>query len=510
MTSSADSGGNFIPGLKSSLIKASAVDYAKILVGVGILLRAIQFFMNQGLREDEGHLIINLVNRNITDILKPLAHVQVAPPLFLLVEKVNLMVFGQNEYAIRYFAVVSSCLSLIVFYHFLKTHTNSYITIMGVGLMALNRHLIFYAVAVKQYSSDLLIHLLLISILFTKQDRIRQNKLFLLGVIGTISIWLSHTSLFVLFAISVYWLFSLNKLSTLERIKILIIWIFWGLSFIGLYFATIANNPNQAPMATYWSEHFMPLLPHNVHQFAWFFQHFRDMISFSLGFSNKHYVLWVPFGISFFAGIIYFIKQKKYQLLLLLITLITHLIVSGLSKYPFYHRLILYQTFPLFLFIAGGFFFMVSSGAKLFDSKRVIGIAVALILITQLVITLTNFPYPTEDMKKDLAILKSNFKVGDKVYVYYPVDGVFDFYKTKYIPAGTPVFYGTESRSNFSNYEKQITPLTGRVWFIFSHLYTNPSGVAEDDYIIQCAKKRGEVLLSGKSYSASVYLMDLN
>jgi hypothetical protein len=496
--------------LASALLKVSTVDYAKFLVGIGILLRAIQFLINQGLREDEGHLIINLINRNITDILKPLEHIQVAPPLFLLIEKINLIVFGQNEFAVRYFALVSSCLSLILFYNFLKTHTNIYITTIGVGLMAVNRHLIFYAVAAKQYSSDLLIHLLLFSILFSNEVIIKQNRFLLLGAIGVISIWLSHTSLFVLFTVSLYWLFSLRVMPRAERIKILSVWVCWGLSFVMLYSSTIANNPNQEPMANYWGDHFMPLLPHTVHQFAWFFYHFRDMISFSLGFSNKHYVLWIPFGISFLAGIVYSFKRKEYRFLLLLVTLMTHLVVSGFSKYPFYHRLILYQTFPLFFFIGSGIFFIVDYVAKVFDLKRIVEITTASVLITQLVITLTNFPYPTEDMKKDLAILKSNFKNGDKVYVYYPVDGVFDFYRGKYIPVGTPIFYGTESRSDFAKYEEEIRPLSGRVWFIFSHIYKNRKGLAEDRFIIDCAKKRGRVLLQDSSYSASVYLMHLN
>ncbi len=490
--------------------KTTVLDFAKILVGLGILLRSIQFFINQGLREDEGHLAINLVNTGVLDILKPFENGQVAPPLFLLIEKINLLAFGQNEFAIRYFAFASSCISLILLYYFLKSHTNSYITLMGVGLMAMNRHLIFYAVAVKQYSSDLLVHLVLIFIFFCDKGFSKQNKFFLLGAIGMISLWLSHTSSFILFSISAYWLFTLKNMPHSEKIKIIVIWIGWSLSFILLYFSTIAGNPNQRLMTTYWGEHFMPLLPHHLEQFAWFSHHFRDMISFSLGFSNKHAVLWLPFGISFLIGIFYSIKRKEYQFLLLLAPMVVHLVVSGFSKYPFYHRLILYQTFPLFFFISTGFFFIVSFGANLINSKIVLPASLAFVLLTQLMITLTNFPYPTEDLKKDLTVLKANFKNGDKVYVYYPVDGVFDFYKKNYIPEGTPVYYGTESRKKFSNYEKQIVPLSGRVWFLFSHLYTNHAGIAEDDYIIQCAQKRGKVLLSGSSYSASVYLMELD
>ncbi len=226
------------------LKKITAFDLAKIAVGLGILLRSIQFFTNQGLREDEGHLAINLVNTGILDILKPFENGQVAPPLFLVIEKINLLLFGQNEFALRYFAFASSCLSLILLYHFLKAHTNAHITLLSVALMAMNRHLIFYAVAVKQYSSDLLVCLILFAVFFSTKGYGKRHRYFLLGVVGILSLWLSHTSLFILFSISLYWLFSLLKRPPSERVKILLIWFGWGFSFILLYLATIAGNAN--------------------------------------------------------------------------------------------------------------------------------------------------------------------------------------------------------------------------------------------------------------------------
>jgi len=42
------------------------------------------------------------------------------------------------------------------------------------------------------------------------------------------------------------------------------------------------------------------------------------------------------------------------------------------------------------------------------------------------------------------------------------------------------------------------------VWFVFSHIYKNNAGllIAEDDYIIRVAEKRGKVLLASKSYQS--------
>jgi hypothetical protein len=121
---------------------------------------------------------------------------------------------------------------------------------------------------------------------------------------------------------------------------------------------------------------------------------------------------------------------------------------------------------------------------------------------------LIDFPYEVEDIKKPLAFAKANFTNGDKVYVYYPVLGGFQFYKDNYLPETTEIVYGTASREDYQKYDAQIDQLSGRVWFIFSHIYTNRAGIPEDKYIINVATKRGKVIFQDSYHYASVYLVE--
>ena len=71
---------------------------------------------NRSLWADEAVLALNIVNRSYWELLQPLDYEQGAPVGFLLVEKLAIGVFGNNEYALRLFPLLSGIISLFLFY----------------------------------------------------------------------------------------------------------------------------------------------------------------------------------------------------------------------------------------------------------------------------------------------------------------------------------------------------------------------------------------------------------
>jgi len=91
-----------------------------ILIGLGILLPLIQFIYNRSIWLDEAMLSLNIIHKGYFELLKPLDYVQVAPILFLIIEKFFSTIIPNSEYGLRLFPLLSYWVSLFFFYKIVK------------------------------------------------------------------------------------------------------------------------------------------------------------------------------------------------------------------------------------------------------------------------------------------------------------------------------------------------------------------------------------------------------
>src|SRR5215208_2227429 len=127
---------------------------AVILIVLGGLLRLRQYLAGRSLWSDEAMLALNIVNRNVNGLFKPLDYDQGAPIGFLLVEKISHLLFGRNEYSLRLFPLLIGLVSVWLFYLLLKQITGGPGLLIALALFALNSRLIYYSSEVKQYILD--------------------------------------------------------------------------------------------------------------------------------------------------------------------------------------------------------------------------------------------------------------------------------------------------------------------------------------------------------------------
>src|SRR5262245_53790721 len=131
------------------------------LIMLGILLRLRQYLVNRSFWADEASLAFNLVTRGFSGLTQPLDYHQGAPIGFLFIEKLSIFALGNNEYTMRLFPLISGIFAIYLLYIIAKTH-------IGLsGLFALlafsvGSNLIYYSSELKQYSSDVMIALLLV------------------------------------------------------------------------------------------------------------------------------------------------------------------------------------------------------------------------------------------------------------------------------------------------------------------------------------------------------------
>src|SRR5688572_28999727 len=94
-----------------------------LILLAGFLLRLRQYLMGRSLWLDEAMLALNIVNRNLGDLFKPLDYDQGASIGFMLVEKTFGLIFGRNEFSLRLFPFLVGLVSLWLFYLLLKKFT---------------------------------------------------------------------------------------------------------------------------------------------------------------------------------------------------------------------------------------------------------------------------------------------------------------------------------------------------------------------------------------------------
>ncbi|HEY9598539.1 MAG TPA: glycosyltransferase family 39 protein, partial [Cyanophyceae cyanobacterium] len=146
--------------IQQSLPLSSSRRLSWVIISFGILVRLVQYLSNRSLWNDEAALALNIVNKSYLELFKPLDYEQGAPIGFLLVEKLAVQVFGNNEYSLRLFPLLSGIAALLLFYELAKRCISRQAVPIALTLFVGLDYLLYYASEAKQYSTDVAIALL--------------------------------------------------------------------------------------------------------------------------------------------------------------------------------------------------------------------------------------------------------------------------------------------------------------------------------------------------------------
>lgn len=308
---------------------------------LGVLARIFVFLKNQSLWVDESMLAINFLTLPYKGLLKGLEYMQASPAGYNLVNKFLLETFKTNnvyfrDMELRLIPFISSILSLPAFLILLKSLLKDRVKILyGFSLLAVNPLAILYAGQCKQYSTELLISIILFYC-FYKISTEKEFRWYYLLIIP-ISVWFSYSAFFIIAAGMITLLVSKKFKEFLYLLAILLF------SNVIYYFISLKSvfSVNYNGMDNFWSQSyaFMELI-HPTRLFIRFGELFIRLKSFSI-----------------FVGLISFYALIKYSFnksnplapkLLFCITIFGIIFASALHKYPIYARLILF-TLPIFI-----------------------------------------------------------------------------------------------------------------------------------------------------------------
>src|SRR6266850_277045 len=87
-----------------------------VIVCLGVILRLSAYIHNRALWGDEIPLARNIEERTYSGLLQPLSYDQASPVGFLMLERLAVQAFGDNEYALRLVPLLAGVLSLVLFF----------------------------------------------------------------------------------------------------------------------------------------------------------------------------------------------------------------------------------------------------------------------------------------------------------------------------------------------------------------------------------------------------------
>jgi hypothetical protein len=437
-------------------------------ITLGVVLRLYQFTAGASLWLDELAIANNLADRSLWSLLtQPLAYAQVAPPGFILVEKLMYELFGANDHALRVYSLVSGigalgAIALVAVR--LGLRETAWVAPF---LLALGGPFIFQSVQVKPYAGDVFLSLALVAVALRlgADPNARRGWPIALGMLAP---WFSYATAFTLAGIGLALLLTPRNRRHAPVVAL------WGLSAAAalLYATVLVDRGTAATLHTWWSRDSFGF-PTGI----------ADIIPWSLTQIRAH--LWSDVGlrgVSYWLGVVgigafLLWRRNRFAFAAIVGPVLAALCAALLQRYPVGGRVSQWLAALLILLVAtaaAGAARALQSRAKLARLALLPGLAVAAL---PLVAFRNNHPpYRIEDVKPVLAAISRAHKPQDLIYVYPGAWHAFRYYGAQSgIPAAR-VVYGRCSARSSRDALAALDSMRGRarVWVLFSHV-TKPS-----------------------------------
>lgn len=399
------------------LKKYSNLIYKVLLAFVFILAIALRFkvyLQECSLWLDEAALALNILKRGLFGFFSPLDYQQCCPPLFMMMTKIMVTIFGDYEKVYRVIPFCAGIGSIPVFYYFSKEFFNNKWIILFVNyLFAVNYSLIVFCFEFKPYMLDAF--LFMSSFLLLKKVNFNSKKHLILVALSFAI--LPYLTLPILFLIAA-WDICMLIYKRVDFKKLLLINLPFIFSMLFYLFKLLI--PSKKIMFSVWGEYWKEHSLYNIESFRatldWIF------------YPNEY--LFVNF-IVLIVSWIYFVKSKKQSNILLFIVLCLLIFAGFCNLYPFYQRMILFFL-PVLLIV---FVYTLTSKNKIWSV--IIILCLFKYNLSYIINDVTKFPLRMYtkgfvfDVPKLIPKLQEIYVDGDFILVQPRFIYAFIYYKNK-------------------------------------------------------------------------------
>jgi hypothetical protein len=482
----------------------------KVLVAVvvlGIGLRAGALANGRCLWIDEAMLALNLIDRTPAQLFQPLDWNQGAPVGFLLLAKASVAAFGPTEVGLRFVPFLGSVLGLALFAWVSRKLLPGPAAVLATGLFAVSPYLISYAAECKQYATDaaIAIGLFAVSAGLLKGER-RVAAWVGLALGGAAAVWFSHPAAFVLGGIGTALL--ADALFARDRRRFLAASFTvgtWLASFGACYVLLLRHLGGNQYLLDYWNGHFLPLPPTSPTDVVWLIDHFFTFFAFPGGLGGTEVRAGGIAAVLFVVGVIGFWRERWPVAAAVVLPAVLALLASGVHKYPFAGRLLLFLVPLGILGVARGGWMLADALRHRLPVAAAVLLAVLVVAPSLEAVQEIRKPARSEQLELVLDRVRGEWQPGDRMYVYYGAKPAFLYYTRDAAFPADAVEFGAEARSNRTEYREQLAKFRGqrRVWLVFSHRHQN-----EELVIRVYAEGMGRCERTVSGHGAAAYLFD--
>ena len=474
--------------LKNSFLANISVN---IIILLGLIIAAIQFYLNRSIWIDEAVIALNINHRSPLGLLKPLDYNGVAPVLFLEMEHFFAKLFPNIEYGLRIFPFMCYLGALYFFFKLVKEILeDKLLIIFALSLFLFNPTFVYYSSEIKQYIGDVMVTCALLYFFFKKYNN-SQNKYLILAIAGLIAVFLSNVAPIILFTIGIYLLYD-NLLDKKNLIATLSLFFFWGVVMLTYFILFIYNHPTKDKMVDYWL-HTYSFMPVSLSAGTFVLRKFYDIFFFLFYFGK---IIGCGLVILFITGIICLIITKRFKIAaLIFIPFATHLVLSAFKLYPFETRLYLYLTPILIIICAFGVDFFYKIIAHRFRVNKAFLLVISFFIPIALLRIIVIHPLPIiqhEDFRTSIDFINKKSKKRDNIYVAVSGELPFTYYKEMgYLKNDPMVIYGKYSSLIAGETKQNVIDLTDsgeRVWVLF-----HDNGMQEEGVAVKMLKAKGYI-----------------
>jgi hypothetical protein len=389
------------------------------LVVLALAVRMWAYLSNASLYLDEILVSRNILAFPLRDLVtKPLQLDQVAPRGFLLAEKLSVLAFGRNEYALRLFPFLCSIASVFLFRRVAQRALTRWAVPFAIGLFAIGVPLIRYGVDVKQYIVDATAALLLFDLAFRlREPNVTTRRLVLTGLVAWIVIWFSQASVIVMgglgLALAIHWLVTRDRATTRALLITIPMWAAAAIVAVVAGFRSMTPTTREF-MDDFWRGGFLPL-PFEIGTAV------RWLWAQTLSFFTDETLLRYPLPVLFLAitalGVVALWRARRDVAVLLLGPFAVAIVAAVAQQYPLRGRLMFYLVPGLLIILAAGADWIRRTLSHLWPA---LGAAAMAALLVPPITAFTHDPppYEIEQARPLLAYLQSHRQPGDVVHVF--------------------------------------------------------------------------------------------
>ncbi|GAB4502143.1 MAG: hypothetical protein Fur0035_16910 [Anaerolineales bacterium] len=437
---------------------------AALLVAAGLVLRLRAYLSGRSLWLDEAMLALNLIQRDVFGLMKPLDYEQGAPLGFLLLQKFFITLAGAGEPGLRLLPFLAGCALLILSALWLRRFLSTPGLLLALALLAFSPTLVYYSAENKQYMLDAALTLAVL-LLAARPRRF-------LAIFGALALWFSHPLIFVLAAVG---LAGLIFESARWRAWLLT-GALWLTSFGLFYLVNLRGLTQNQFLLAYWREFFPPFPP----SIFWLGERLNGLLG---SFGAAGLGLQSPFWLSLLtlaAGLFWLARRHGQAAAQIGGVFVFALAAAALGKYPLGGRMALFLL-PLLAVLLGAGLEAFWAAARRLAGKTPAGLAAAalggflLFAPAQLSLQRLITPFMRENLHPALTALRESRQPGDGIYIYPAASPAFLYYAPRYGFAPESFFASVylQAQSNLPQILADLKAFSAapRLWVLFAHVY---------------------------------------